>query len=95
MAQRGRSAVSLTQLLEAGLVREDQELRLRGQKGVTATITATGSIKYRGELYPSPSTAARAAKGGTSTNGWTAWQVEDDGVWVNLSELRHRFIEVG
>jgi hypothetical protein len=93
MAQRGRSAISITQLLEAGFVREGQELRLRGQAGATATLTASGSIRYEGQLYPSLSTAARAAKGGTSTNGWKAWQVEAQGSWVDLSELRRRFAE--
>lgn len=69
MAQRGRSAVSLAQLLEAGLLRDGQELRLRGPAGVSATISASGAILYQGQEYQGPSTAAKAAKGGTSTNG--------------------------
>ncbi len=93
MAQRGRSAVSLAQLLEAGLLRQGQELRMRGHAGATATLAASGSIEYGGDQYPSPSTAARAAKGGTATNGWKAWQVEEQGSWVELSELRSRFVQ--
>jgi hypothetical protein len=96
MAQWGRSAVSLIHLLGAGFVRDGLELRLWGQGGATATLTAAGSIQYGGAVHPSPSTAARAAKGGTSTNGWKAWEArEDDGSWVDLSELRRRFMEKG
>ena len=54
-------------------------------------VTQTGAVEYAGKVYPSLSTAARAAKGGTSTNGSLAWQVEIDGRWVYLGDLRQRF----
>lgn len=90
MTQRGRSAVSVAQLIEAGLLRAGQQLRLRGPEGATARVTASGTVEIEGVAHRSPSAAARAAKGGTSTNGWIAWQVEDGGRWTTLAEIRER-----
>jgi hypothetical protein len=95
MAQRGRSAVTLAQLLESGLISAGRELRLRGTAGARAVITQTGGVEYAGKEYPSPSTAARAARGGTSSNGWVAWQVQVDGRWVDLGHLRQRWVARG
>jgi len=95
MAQRGRSAVTLAQLLQSGLIDAGQELRLRGTAEAQAVVTQTGGVEYAGTVYSSPSTAARAARGGTSTNGWLAWQVEIDGLWVDLSDLRQRWFAQG
>lgn len=92
MAQRGRSAVSVAQLLEAGFIRAGQEVRLRGPSATRAVITSNGGIALGGEEYRSPSTAARAARGGTSTNGWAMWQIESDGNWVDLADVRGRWL---
>lgn len=92
MAQRGRSAVTVAQLLEAGLLRAGQKLRLRGPAEVQAVVTPSGGIEQGGKEYRSPSMAARAAKDGTSTNGWAAWQVEDNGRWIDLGDLRQQWL---
>jgi hypothetical protein len=95
MTQRGRSAVTLAQLLESGLLQAGQELRLRGTGGIGAVITQTGGVEYAGREYQSPSSAAKAARAGTSTNGWLAWQVEVDGRWLTLGDIRQRWLTRG
>jgi hypothetical protein len=66
-------------------------LRLRAKcKGETlhATVARTGTIRYNGKIYTSPSLAARAARG-HMCNGWHFWHYERaPGDWVLLDELR-------
>lgn len=77
-------------LLDAGLLRPGQELRIQGRRvEAKATITSNGAISFRGVHYRTPSGAASAVRG-TARNGWTAWRARSDqDVWVMLSELRH------
>jgi len=86
--QRGRSSVSVGQLIEAGHLTAGQELRYRQHSDATATLVDSGAIDFRGTVYPSPSAAARAANYGISTNGWLAWFVNRDGRWIPLARLR-------
>lgn len=49
-----------------------------------------GQIRFNGQLYPSPSAAAKAIRT-KPTNGWTFWRYERaPGKWVVLDELRRR-----
>jgi hypothetical protein len=90
--QRGRSPVSLTDLILARLLQPGQTLSFRGQASPLGSLTAAGKIVLDGREYSSPSTAARAAAGGTSTNGWLAWQVEEGGQYTPLAALRSRYL---
>jgi hypothetical protein len=92
MAQLGRSSVSLTDLIHAGLLRPGQRLVFRKADGPGAEITSLGTIRYQGKEYPSLSTAAKAASGGTSTNGWLAWCVKDGDSLTSLAKLRDRHL---
>ncbi len=86
MAQLGRSSVSIADLVKAGLLRSGERLVFR--KGDQhAEVTGSGTIRYQGKDYTSPSTAAKAAAGGTSTNGWIAWSVSQGDT---LADLRDR-----
>ena len=88
MPQLGRSSVSVADLVKAGLLRSGQRLTFR--KGdLHAEVTGSGTIRYAGTEYTSPSSAAKAAAGGTSTNGWVAWSVTD-GSGETLASLRDR-----
>jgi hypothetical protein len=70
----------------------DGPLKLRARcKGETlhATVARTGTIRYNGMVYTSPSLAGAAARKKRTCNGWTFWQYERaPGDWVPLDELR-------
>lgn len=54
----------------------------------TATVESTG-IRYQGELFGSPSAAAKAVTGHDTANGWSSWGVRfDSGEVVSLKRLR-------
>lgn len=86
--QRGRSPVSLADLIRRQVLQPGQELSFRRSSETKAHVTAEGMIRFGGQEYGSPSTAARAAAGGTSTNGWTAWYVNTADGPVALAQLR-------
>ena len=50
-----------------------------------AVVTADG-IEVGGQVYPSPSAAAKAQARGVSTNGWVWWKLESTG--KTLASLR-------
>jgi predicted GIY-YIG superfamily endonuclease len=55
-----------------------------------AKVQKDGTIKFNGEVYTSPSFAAKAAdKDHHTKNGWRFWKYENErGKWVKLDELR-------
>ena len=54
-----------------------------------ALVFPTGTIKYDGTLYDSPSAAGKAARGGKTTNGWSFWKYKDkNGNLIKLTEKR-------
>ena len=91
--QRGRSPVSVRDLLAAGLLQSGQDLSFRQRPGTTAEVTEEGKLKIGLEEYSSPSAAARAVLGGTSTNGWRAWHVRVDDGLSTLADLRTRLLK--
>ena len=51
---------------------------------VEATLLPTGEVEFQGRRYASPSAAGATAKvtitgRKISTDGWSFWQIEDDG----------------
>ena len=86
--QRGRSRLSISELISKGVLVSGQELRFRGQPELTGSITPQGEIRYGDVTYKSPSTAAKAVIGGGSTNGWLAWRALAGDAWVPLASLR-------
>lgn len=90
--RRGRSQISLAELLEAGVLASDERLRLQA-RGSTywATITADGGVNVAGRTYPSLSAAA-AAIVPYAVNGWRGWNVRRDGSWLSLAEVRNRYL---
>jgi len=56
-------------------------------KTLRASVRRDGRIRFKGQLYPSPSKAAAAA--GRPCNGWKFWTYERaPGDWVAIDELR-------
>lgn len=90
--QRGRSPISLADLMEAGLVHPGQELCFKKNPSVCATLGADGRLAFRGNAFASPSTAGRAATNGGATNGWIGWFVKDGDKWISLDALRKRLL---
>jgi len=89
--QLGRSPVSIAELMRAQLLRAGDELSMRNSDA-KAYLTDKGTIRLGDRDYASPSTAAKAARGGTSTNGWKAWFVVSENVPVTLADLRVQFV---
>jgi hypothetical protein len=90
-AQRGRSDVSISDLVRANLLKEGQSLRLTNHDEVRATVTADG-LKFGGRIYLSPSTAAVAARNGPKRmNGWLAWKARVGDRWRPISEVRDQY----
>ncbi len=53
-----------------------------------AWLRRSGSIRFDGETYDSPSTAGSVARGGKATNGWVFWRVKRGEKLVRLREFR-------
>lgn len=85
--QRGRSPVSVSDLIVSGLLRPGQELRFR-QTPTVAVVAPDGKLNIDGRAFASPSTAAAAVLGGTATNGWLAWYLEEGEGRRSLAQLR-------
>lgn len=90
--QRGRSTVSIADLIGADLLQPGQQVSFRRSSTITGVITNRGTISVSGTEYASPSTAAKAAAGGVSTNGWVAWRVRRGGEWNTLAQLRDQLL---
>lgn len=55
-----------------------------------AWVCANGTIRYAGQVFSSPSWAARAVVK-RNANGWNFWRFKNaDGEWVKLAELRKK-----
>lgn len=85
--QRGRSPVSIKDLVQSGLLSVGEDLTFRDRIDVKAKVTADG-ISVQGQEFRSPSTAATAVLGGISANGWLCWRVRRLTQWTTLDELR-------
>ncbi|HYA93645.1 MAG TPA: hypothetical protein VEK32_19310 [Thermodesulfobacteriota bacterium] len=80
----GKEAV-LTHYIEGPI---KLQARYKG-KTIKAHVRCNGSIKFKGNVYWSPSIAAAAACKRPTCNGWTFWKYERaPGDWVRLNELR-------
>jgi len=89
---RGRR-VLIADLVQSGLLNPGTELvfkRPRLGTSFTAVVTDDGRLRVDGRPYPSPSSAATAAAGG-SLDGWHAWQVAPNGEF--LDTLRQRLLD--
>ena len=66
-------------------------IRLRGtyrKRLVRARLRVDGTVRWKGQVYSSPSAAAAAVRG-HSTNGLRFWKFErGPGDWVRISELK-------
>ena len=84
--------ITVASLLHAGLVRVEQNL-VSTMPSVQArgTIVADGRIEFEGVVHDSPSSAGAAARGGSSTNGWSFWAIETDNGLVTLATIRARY----
>lgn len=89
--------VAVSDLLEAGLLSEGEELvwdRPRIGKQYKATALANGSIRLEdGRTCASPSRAAMDAANVPAYDGWLAWHVPRLG-GASLDDLRQRLVEL-
>ena len=83
------SRTTLKDLMKSGAIHENDLIVMnisRGKK-IKAVITANSKIKLEsGELFDTPSAAARFVRNGVSTNGWATWRLEASG--TQLGKLR-------
>jgi hypothetical protein len=85
---KGRSPISIADLLKAGLLRDGQELYLRRDESKIGYIAKDGSIVVEGTKYANPTGAAKATGSWKTVKGWTAWSVECNGRRIQLADLR-------
>lgn len=86
--RRKKAASAKGSVVLAGSV--DKLMRLRADyKGdrYLASLRKDGHISCSGELYTSPTAAAKAVVG-HAVNGWQFWQYKKGTQWVPLAELR-------
>ena len=91
--------VSLTDIIEAGLLKPPVELfKKYKQKLLKATILKNGDVSFEGKRYKSCSTAAECARGTVTgrrmnTNGWIFWCYNDaDEKKHELDDARKRLL---
>ena len=86
--RRGRSEVSLMDLIQAGLIQPGQVLQFYHRENTLAHVTPRGTVLFQGVEYNSLSRAGKAVTN-AAMNGWTTWHVKvGNGDWVRISELR-------
>lgn len=78
--------LSVLDLINAGVFAPHMELTGRGVDGeVKAMLLATGDVEFAGQVYPSLSSAGRAATG-AAVNGWYFWHTSTP---QGLKRLKH------
>jgi hypothetical protein len=88
--QRGRSPLSLSDLLTAGHLPPGQELRFRENADLKAVLISEGRVVLDGQEFTSPSTAGKVTSGGTSRlDGWQGYAREEDR-WTFLAKVGER-----
>jgi Restriction Enzyme Adenine Methylase Associated len=88
--RRGRSEVSLMDLIKAGLIQPGQVLQFTRRKSTQAHVTPRGTVLFRGVEYSSLSAAGKAVNN-SAINGWVAWRVKiGNNDWVKISDLRDK-----
>jgi hypothetical protein len=68
--------------MKAGALEPDTKIRMSRVNGdiIEATITDQGQLKLStGELFNTPSSAARFVRNGISANGWRTWRIVANG----------------
>jgi hypothetical protein len=92
----------LTDLLRAGLLRDNEDLHFCWPEIETkALLTSSGQILLRGETYDTPSGAGKAIRASqrstrpdlrsAAVDGWRYWAVDRDGRRVTLGDLRDEY----
>ncbi|HUT33567.1 MAG TPA: hypothetical protein VNE39_08820 [Planctomycetota bacterium] len=87
-ARPAKSKLPMAGLIEGGWI----QLRFthRGTEH-KALLAKNGTITFNGEVFASPSLAARKAAGKTAYNGWKAWKYKNQaGEWRYIDELRKK-----
>ena len=86
-----KTRVQLSDIVSSGLLTAGQILCLKqGNVKATGTVTSDGEILVKGITHSSPSSAAAAALGLQSSNGWTTWHIGSlDGPM--LDSLRYKW----
>ena len=85
--------ITLEEIVNAGLLSVDTTLvSANGVWPASSKVASGGQIELDGNLYPSPSAAATAVKGG-AVNGWDFWAVETGTGRTTLATLRAQLLE--
>ncbi len=88
-----RYTTSMSDLIEAGLLRSGQELvPTRRGRPERAVVLGSGDVQIGDQVYKTLSGAAKAVTGKIAEAGWAFWAIESDGRRVTLAELRARLL---
>ncbi len=83
------SRTTLKDLIKSGAIKVDDAIMMNISRGkvIKATITSNAKIQLEsGEMFDTPSAAARFVRNGVSTNGWATWRLQSNG--TQLGKLR-------
>ena len=70
----------LSDFISQGLIKPDEKIFMKKKGQIfNAEIMPDGKIKnHKGEIFKTPSGAAKANNEGKSIDGWTAWRLESN-----------------
>ncbi|MDE8650000.1 DUF262 domain-containing protein [Rhodococcus qingshengii] len=74
---KSQTWVEIKHLVAAGILEPGTVIRPKGASDVVARITDQAHIEIGGQIFESPSAAARHVREGRHTNGWRYWQLDD------------------
>ena len=87
--------IELKTLIDEGLIKPNTIVFATSNQNIEGLLNKDGAIilKIDGSerIFPFPSGAARAIVN-TSVNGWKLWKIKEDDNFIELSEVKKRYL---
>ncbi len=94
-SRKARYDIDLSDLLNTGLLISGERLRgARSGKEYRAEVTSNGKIRVGNNDVFNTLSGAAAKLTGQPSNGWTFWQVDRDGEWRELADIRQKYLDM-
>jgi len=88
--------IDLKTMIEEGFIKPNTKVYASSDSSVVGLLNKDGAIllDINGvrKLFPFPSGAARAIVN-RSVNGWTFWKISENDTYIELSEIKKRFLK--
>jgi len=87
--------IELKKLIDEGFIKPDIKVYATSNQNIEGVLNKDGAIilKIDGseKIFPFPSGAARAIVN-LSVNGWKFWKIKEDDNFIELSEIKKRYL---